>query len=63
MFRISRVLSVLAATALLPLAALAEPGVGSKAPDVSAKELSGKSIRLSQYRGKSPVLLNFFQTT
>jgi hypothetical protein len=58
-----RVLPLLAATALLAVGALAEPTVGSKAPELRAKELNGKAFRLSQYRGKSPILLNFFTTT
>lgn len=63
MHRVTRVLPVLAATALLAVGALAEPKVGGKAPEVAARELNGKAFRLSQFRGKSPVLLNFFQTT
>jgi hypothetical protein len=61
--RLPRVLPVLAAAALLATAASAAPSAGSKAPELTARELNGKSFRLSQFRGKAPVLLNFFQTT
>jgi peroxiredoxin len=52
-------------TAVLALASsvLAAPTVGSKAPDLTAKELTGKPFRLSQFRGQSPVIVNFFSTT
>ena len=58
-------------SALLPLAAavalvssaVAAPSVGSNAPNFTAKELSGKTFRLSQFRGKAPIVLNFFSTT
>ena len=62
MYRLLRVLPVLAAV-MMSSSAVAAPTVGSKAPELSAKELSGKSFRLSQFRGKSPVILNFFSTT
>jgi peroxiredoxin len=61
--RAFRVLMPLAAAALLASSALAAPSVGSKAPDFSAQELNGKTFRLSQFRGKSPVILNFFSIT
>ena len=63
MIRMIRALPALAALAMLTLPAVAAPKVGSKAPELTAKELSGKSFRLSQFRGKSPVIVNFFSTT
>ena len=63
MHRVFPVLSALAAASLLGPGVLAAPTAGSKAPELTARTLDGKTIRLSQFRGKSPVLLNFFQTT
>jgi hypothetical protein len=57
-----RVLPVVAAAALLASSALTAPSVGSKAPELTAKELSGKAFRLSQFRGSSPAVVNFFTT-
>ncbi|MGB9164479.1 MAG: redoxin domain-containing protein, partial [Rhodomicrobium sp.] len=37
-------------------AAYAGPEVGKPAPDFSAVDSNGKSVRLSDYRGKSVVL-------
>ncbi|MBM3204409.1 peroxiredoxin [Candidatus Uhrbacteria bacterium] len=34
--------------------------VGLKAPDFTLKDSSGKLVRLSEFRGKSPVLLVFY---
>ena len=57
----------LAATAVALTAGLmlggrlsAEPQKGKPAPAFTAKTLAGKKIALSQYKGKSGVLLNFF---
>jgi peroxiredoxin len=61
--RVLRVLPSLAAVVLLVSSALAAPSVGSKAPDFTAKELTGKTFRLSQFRGNSPIILNFFSIT
>jgi peroxiredoxin Q/BCP len=36
------------------------PQVGSKAPDFSAPASSGKKIKLSDFRGKKPVVLYFY---
>ena len=63
MLRCARAQSALSAAMLLGSAALAAPTVGSKAPELTAKELNGKPFRLSQFRGKSPVIVNFFSTT
>ena len=63
MNRILRALIPLGAAAALASGVVAEPAVGTKAPDLSAKELSGKSFRLSQFRGPSPIIVNFFSTT
>jgi peroxiredoxin len=58
-----RALPSLAATVVLASTVLAAPSVGTKAPDFTAKELNGKTFRLSQFRGKSPIILNFFSVT
>jgi peroxiredoxin len=59
----ARALPVLAAAVALASGAMAAPPVGSKAPDLTAKELNGQTFRLSQFRGQSPVVVNFFSTT
>jgi hypothetical protein len=61
--RMMRVLPAVAAMAMLTSQLIAAPSVGSKAPELSAKELNGKPFRLSQFRGRSPVVVNFFSTT
>lgn len=61
--RLLRALPVVAAAVALATSALAAVSTGSKAPDLVAKELNGKPFRLSQFRGKSPVLVNFFSVT
>jgi len=38
------------------------PGVGDVAPDIALKDLSGQPVRLSDFRGRQPVLLMFFST-
>ena len=38
------------------------PRVGSLAPDFSLQGLDGKTVRMSDYRGSKPVLLNFWAT-
>ena len=63
MHRLLRALPVLAAALALASGVLAAPSVGSKAPDLTAKELNGKTFHLSQFRGQSPVIVNFFSTT
>lgn len=63
MRRLLHVLPVLAATILLSAGAIAAPSVGSMAPDFTARALTGKTFRLSQFRGKSPLIVNFFSTT
>jgi peroxiredoxin len=56
--------ALLAAPALLGLAlaapGLATPSKGRLAPDFTGASLDGKKITLSDYRGKNPVVLNFF---
>jgi peroxiredoxin len=37
-------------------------GPGATATDFSARDLEGKTVRLAQYLGKQPILLNFWQT-
>ena len=63
MDRMLRALPALAAGLALASGVLAAPSVGSKAPELTAKDLNGKIFRLSQFRGQSPVILNFFSTT
>ncbi len=46
------------ATTSLPEA----PKVGSLAPDFSLQGLDGQTVRLADYRGKKPVLVNFWAT-
>ena len=41
---------------LAPLALLAAPHVGSAAPDFTAKDVSGKTVKLADYKGKVVVL-------
>jgi hypothetical protein len=61
--RMLRPLLPLAAGLALASVVLAAPSVGSKAPELTAKELNGSTFRLSQFRGQSPVIVNFFSTT
>ena len=63
MHRMLRALPPLTAALALASGVFAAPTVGSKAPDVTVKELTGKPFRLSQFRGQSPVIVNFFSTT
>ena len=63
MHRMLRAIPVVAAALTLAAGVLAAPAVGTKAPDLMAKELTGKTFRLSQFRGQSPVIVNFFSTT
>ena len=37
------------------------PAVGTEAPDFTLEALDGTEIRLSEYRGESPILLVFFR--
>ena len=50
-----RALLLLAASALLPVAQAA-PSVGQPAPDFALKDATGKTVRLSDFRGKFVVL-------
>jgi peroxiredoxin len=38
------------------------PGKGATASDFSARDIEGKTVRLSTYLGKQVILLNFWQT-
>jgi peroxiredoxin len=58
-----RMLPPLAAALALASGVLAAPSVGGKAPELVAKELNGQTFRLSQFRGQSPMIINFFSTT
>lgn len=49
-------LAALAVAVLAPLALLAAPVVGSPAPEFSAKDIAGKPVKLSDYKGKVVVL-------
>jgi hypothetical protein len=51
-----------AATTLAASAATAQLKTGTKAPDVGLTNLQGKKVKLSQLRGNSPALVNFFAT-
>lgn len=53
------------ASALLTVSALSWAPIAAAAPtapDFRLKDLSGKTVRLSEFRGKSPVLLAFWAT-
>ncbi len=39
-----------------------ESGTGATATDFSARDIDGKTVRLSTYLGKQAILLNFWQT-
>jgi cytochrome oxidase Cu insertion factor (SCO1/SenC/PrrC family) len=43
-----------------PRPAAAEPKVGDRAPDFTLPATTGDKIRLSQFRGKKMVLLEFY---
>jgi cytochrome c biogenesis protein CcmG, thiol:disulfide interchange protein DsbE len=45
---------------LIVLPGSARPQKGEMAPDFTAATLDGKTVVLSSFRGKSPVVLNFF---
>src|SRR5205809_7811112 len=51
--------------ALLPLGCgpATASGGGASAPDFALPALDGKTVRLSEYRGKSVVLIDFWSTT
>lgn len=44
---------------LLPMKEEA-PSIGAIAPDFTLKDLAGETVRLSEFRGKHPVFLNFW---
>jgi hypothetical protein len=48
--------------ALVAPAATAALKAGDKAPDATVKDLAGKAVRISQLRGSSPTVVNFFAT-
>ena len=49
--------TVMAATLVLAATtAQAAPAVGQPAPDFTARDAAGKSVRLSEFRGKTVVL-------
>lgn len=45
---------------LVPTASAAGPEVGSKAPDFALQGSDGKLHRLSDYRGRQPVVVAWF---
>lgn len=49
-------IALLALTALLPAAAIAAPEIGAPAPAFTATDSNGKTVRLSDYRGKIVIL-------
>lgn len=64
--RTSTVVAVMSAvlfsvgSAISPGPAVAEPGVGDRAPDFTLPATTGDKISLSQFRGKKIVLLEFY---
>lgn len=50
----------LAATFAMALPAAAQLAVGSQAPDFTLRSTAGRSVSLSQYRGKRYVLVDFW---
>ena len=46
----------------LPVSSQRAEGTGSRAPDFSARDVSGKTVRLGPHLGKDVVLLSFWQT-
>ena len=48
--------------ALLAPGATAALKPGEKVPDFTVKDLTGKRVKISQLRGNSPVIVNFFAT-
>ena len=55
-----RLTAALVALLLSPLAALAMPAVGDKAPDFTLADQHGKAIHLAAFRGKSNVIVAFY---
>jgi peroxiredoxin len=49
-----------AALVVLALPALAKPAKGDLAPDFTGTALDGRKVSLADFRGKNPVLLNFY---
>ena len=47
-------------TATAPATTSQRPGPGDRAPDFALQSTAGNTVRLSELRGKSPVLLAFF---
>ena len=47
-------------SAISPRPAVAEPGLGERAPDFTLPATTGDKISLSQFRGKKIVLLEFY---
>ncbi len=58
--RVSLCLSSMLLAGLALGGSAAELKEGKPAPDFSLKDLNGKTVRLSAFKGKSPVLLDFF---
>lgn len=54
--RLAKRLTVLLALSLSPLALAADAVVGAPAPDFALKDLDGKPVRLSDFKGKTVVL-------
>jgi peroxiredoxin len=48
--------------ALMAPAAMGQMKAGDKPPDVTLKDLSGKTVKLSRLRGSAPAVINFFAT-
>jgi len=48
--------------AILIFALSAHGQIGSKAPDFSLQDVNGESVKLSDYLGKNPILIDFWAT-
>ena len=55
-----RLAAAILALVVSPLAALAMPAVGDKAPDFTLADQNGKAVHLAAYRGKAMVIVAFY---
>ncbi len=54
--------AVLAMLWLMPLASAQKVKAGKKAPDFTLKTLDGKTVKLSDYKGKKVILMNWWES-